>query len=149
MYGLRVAALIAATMTTGVMAGVFGLYQHTIMRGLAGVDDRTFVAAFTAIDRAIINPWFMVGFLGALLFTGAAAVLNPARTLLPWILIALALYLAVVVITMVVNVPMNDALKAGGDRAGFDEARWAAWNLVRTLATTAAFGTLCWTLIRF
>src|ERR1700749_4812552 len=104
MYALRVTTLIAATMTTGLMAGVFGLYQHTIMRGLARTDDRTFVGAFQAIDRAIINPWFMTAFLGALLFTAAAAVLNrPAR---PWILVALALYLLVVVVTVAVHVPL-------------------------------------------
>lgn len=156
MSALRVAALIAATMTTGLMAGVFGLYQHTVMQGLARTDDRTFVGAFQAIDRAIINPWFMASFLGALILTAAAALLNSGRSLLPWILTALALYLAVVIITMAVNVPMNNALKAAGApdqipdlaavRAGFDEARWLTWNLIRTLATTAAFGALCWAL---
>jgi uncharacterized membrane protein len=156
MSALRVAALIAATMTTGLMAGVFGLYQHTVMRGLARTDDRTFVGAFQAIDRAIINPWFMASFAGALILTAAAALLNPGRSLRPWILTALALYLAVVIITMAINVPMNDALKAAGApdqipdlaavRAAFDETRWLTWNLIRTLATTTAFGALCWAL---
>jgi uncharacterized membrane protein len=67
MFVLRVSALIAATMTTGLTAGVFGLYQHTVMQGLGRTDDRTFVGAFQAMDRAIINPWFMASFLGALL----------------------------------------------------------------------------------
>ncbi|GIJ45232.1 membrane protein [Virgisporangium aliadipatigenens] len=157
MFALRVTALIAATMTTGLTAGVFGLYQHTVMTGLGRTDDRTFVGGFQALDRAIINPWFMFSFLGALAFTIAAAFLNPGRQLLPWILAALALYAIVFVITMAVNVPMNDALKAAGDpdsiadlaqvRRAFDEARWTAWNLVRTLATTAAFGCLCWALV--
>ena len=65
MFVLRVTTLIAATMTTGLAAGVFGLYQHTIMRGLARTDDRTFVGAFQAMDRAIMNPWFMGSFFGA------------------------------------------------------------------------------------
>lgn len=157
MFALRVTVLIAATMTTGLTAGVFGLYQHTVMQGLARADDRTFVGAFQAIDRAIINPWFMLSFLGALLLTVAAAILNPGRALSPWIVGALVLYLVVVVITMAVNVPMNDALKAAGDpdriadlalvRERFDEARWLAWNLVRTIATTVAFGALCWALV--
>jgi uncharacterized membrane protein len=41
------------------MAGVFWLYDHTIMPGLGKTDDRTFVGAFQAFDRAIINPWFL------------------------------------------------------------------------------------------
>jgi len=104
--------LAAAILTTGLMAGVFGLYTHTIMPGLRHTDDRTFVGAFQSIDRAIIA----------------------------------------VVITMAVNVPLNDALRAAGDparigdlaqvRQHFNEARWSAWNLVRTVTSTAAFGCL-------
>nr|RPH31680.1 MAG: DUF1772 domain-containing protein [Chloroflexota bacterium] len=145
------------------MAGVFGLYAHTIMPGLGRTDDRTFVGAFQAIDRAIINPWFLAGgFVGALVFTALAAVLHvPAdrRSVLPWIAVALILYLVVFVITIGVNVPLNDAIKAAGDpdriadpamvRERFDEARWVAWNNVRTLASTAAFGCLAWALVLF
>jgi hypothetical protein len=50
------ATLVAATMTVGLMAGVFGLYAPAIMPGLDKTDDRTFVDAFQSIDRAIINP---------------------------------------------------------------------------------------------
>jgi hypothetical protein len=61
--------LIAATMAMGLMAGVFGIYGNAIMPGLRRTDDRTFVAAFQSIDRAIINPVFMVTFFGALALT--------------------------------------------------------------------------------
>ncbi|WP_327586870.1 hypothetical protein OHA25_07590 [Nonomuraea sp. NBC_00507] len=70
MDGLRTTLLMTATISTGLVAGVFVLYAHTIMPGLGKTDDRTFVGAFQAIDRAIINPWFLGGgFFGALLFT--------------------------------------------------------------------------------
>jgi uncharacterized membrane protein len=153
-------SLFAATITMGLTAGVFGLYAHTIMRGLGGTDDRTFVGAFQAIDRAIMNPLFLLTFFGALVFSASAAVVylrGDARPALPWILAAGLLYFVTVVITMVVNVPLNDALKAAGDpdriadlaavRANFDEARWIAWNVVRTVATTVAFGCLAWALV--
>jgi uncharacterized membrane protein len=163
MDAVRALSLIAATMSMGLMAGVFGLYAHTVMPGLGRTDDRTFVGAFQAIDRAIINPWFLVGgFVGALVFTALAAVLHlPAdrRSVLPWIAVALVLYLAVFVITVGVNVPLNDAIKAAGDpdriadlaavRERFDEARWVRWNTVRTVASTAAFGCLAWALVLF
>src|SRR5688572_8201303 len=105
-------------MTTGLMAGVFGLFSHTIMRGLDETDDRTFVAAFQSIDRAIINPLFMLAFFGALVFSGAAAVLylrEDNRPALPWVTVAFALYLVVVVITMSIHLPLNDSIKAAGD----------------------------------
>jgi uncharacterized membrane protein len=157
MFALRVTALIAATMTTGLMAGAFGLYQHTVMVGLGRTDDRTFIGAFQALDRAILNPWFLLSFVGALLFTAVSAFLSPGARLLPWVLAALVLYAVVFVITVRVNVPLNDAIKAAGHpdtipdltavRTAFDEARWTAFNLVRTIATTAAFGCLCWALV--
>jgi uncharacterized membrane protein len=52
---LRTATLMGATITMGLIAGVFALFAHTIMPGLRHTDDRTFVAAFQHIDRAIIN----------------------------------------------------------------------------------------------
>jgi hypothetical protein len=82
------AVLAAAVLTMGLMAGVFGLYAHTIMPGLRHTDDRTFVGVFQSTDRAIINPWFMAAFFGALVLTGLAAVLHLSadkRDLLPWI----------------------------------------------------------------
>jgi uncharacterized membrane protein len=112
---LREVVLIAATMTMGLMAGVFGIYGNAIMPGLRRTDDRTFVAAFQSIDRAIINPAFMATFFGALALTALAALLNltgDGRLLLPWIAAALVLYLFVFVITIGVNVPRNNEIKA-------------------------------------
>jgi len=156
------AVLVAATVTTGLVAGVFGLYAHAIMPGLHRTDDRTFVGAFQAIDRAIINPWFMSCFFGALILTGAAAALHLGagdRDPLPWIAAAFVLYLATVIITLAVNVPLNDAIKAAGDpdtidnlaavRRNFNEARWTALNLVRVVSSTTAFGCLTIALIRY
>jgi uncharacterized membrane protein len=153
-------ALIAATMTMGLMAGVFGLYAHAVMPGLAKTDDRTFIGAFQQIDEAIEQPRFMPVFLGAIVFTAAAGALHVGdgdRSVLPWIAVALALYLAVVIITGVVNVPLNHDLRAAGDpdrisdlaavRERFDETRWVTWNVVRTVFTTVAFGLLSWALV--
>ena len=69
--------LIVATMAVGLMAGVFGLYANTIMRGLGRTDDRTFVGAFQSIDRAIINPLFLATFFAALILTGNLLNLKP------------------------------------------------------------------------
>ncbi len=156
----QVVTLLPATLTMGLTAGVFGLYAHTIMRGLHGTDDRTFVGAFQAIDRAIINPLFMLTFFGALVLSGVAAVLylrDDDHSVLPCVAMAFGLYLAAVIITMAVHVPLNDDIKAAGDpdsivnlgavRDAFHETRWVAWNIVRTIATTAAFVCLAWALV--
>ena len=102
----------------------------------------------------------MLTFMGALVFTGVAAVLyrrDDDRSVLPWVAVAFGLYLAAFVITMAVHEPLNGVLRAAGDpdriadpaavRDAFHETRWVAWHLVRTIATTAAFGCLAWALV--
>lgn len=154
---LRTSTLMGATLTMGLVAGAFALYAHAIMPGLRKTDDRTFVAAFGQMDRAIINPWFMItAFGGAFVLTLVAGIANRGTPALPWIAAAFGLYLVAVVITIAVNVPLNDAIKAAGDpshidvaqvRAQFNEARWAAWNLVRVATSVPAFGLLAWALV--
>ena len=108
-------SLMPATITMGLVAGVFVLFWHTVMPGLATTDDRTFVSAFQSMDRAIYNPWFMGGgFLGALIFTARRDVHPDRAAQLPWIAVALVLYMVMFVITIAINVPLNDALKAAG-----------------------------------
>lgn len=152
--------LLLATVATGLIAGVFGLYAHTLMRGLRRTTDRTFVEAFQAIDRAIINPVFIPTFMVALVATGLAVLLHLGdehRSVLPWVAVAFGLYLLAFVVTVVVHVPLNDTIKAAGGpsqlpdvtavREEFHEDRWAAWNILRAIVTTVAFGCLAWTLV--
>ena len=131
------------------------------MRGLTKTDDRTFVGVFQALDRAIINPLFMLTFVGALVLAGVAGVLylrgDDGGSVVPWVAVAFGLYLVVFVITIAVHVPLNDDLKAAGDperigdlaavRDAFHETRWITWNVVRAVASTAAFVCLAWALV--
>jgi uncharacterized membrane protein len=63
----------AATVATGLMAGVYFIYAVAIMPGLRRLDDSGFVAAFQATDRAIINPVFLVAFFAPTALCGIAA----------------------------------------------------------------------------
>jgi uncharacterized membrane protein len=108
----------------GLVAGVFFAYANSIMPGLRNTDDRTFVGAFQALDRAIINPIFTACFFGALVLTGPGAGLQidvDNHSVLPWAPVAFVLYLAAVIITLAVNVPLNDAIKAAGNPDGVDD----------------------------
>lgn len=139
--------LIAATVAAGLIAGLFYAYSVSVMPGLARTDDRTFVETMRGINVAIINGWFMLSFLGAPLLAGVAALLHlRAGATLWWTVAGFALLAAMIVVTRVVHIPMNDALDAGGDayarlRARF-EGSWVRWNVVRTVLTTAGFGCL-------
>jgi uncharacterized membrane protein len=158
--GLTLAAVLAATVTSGLLAGVYVLYAHTVMPGVRTLDDRTFVAAFQAVDRAIVNPWFMgLGFLGAPLFTAVALARTWGEPAAPWVVTALVLHLVAMVVTARVHLPRNDRLKAAADpdtlapadlaalRAAFDEAGWVRWNLLRAGTSVAATGILAWALV--
>lgn len=155
---LRLVSLLAATLATGLMAGAFAIYAHTIMPGLRKTDDRTFVGAFQAMDRAIMNPWFLGGgFFGALVFSLGATIAHLGHDALPPTAGALVLYLITFVVTLAVNVPLNDALKRAGDpdrianlravRAAFNETRWASFNLLRTVLCFTSFALLAWALV--
>ncbi|MER5864939.1 anthrone oxygenase family protein [Kitasatospora sp. NPDC002040] len=154
MSGFRSAVLLVATLTMGLSAGLFFAYSCSVMPGLAKADDRTFVETMQRINVAILNGWFMLVFLGAIVFTLLAVVLQfrgGDRRLLPWLIAAAVLYTVVLMVTGAVNVPLNDQLAAAGsldripDAAAVREAfetTWVRWNTVRTVAATAGFGCL-------
>ncbi len=150
------ATLVAATITNGLMAGLFAAYSYAVMPGLGRTDDRTFVEAMQQTNAAIRGGWFGICFGGALLFAAAAAVLHFGRPGLLWIVAGLVLYAAVLAITFRVNVPLNDRLAAAGDPAtladpaavrGAFEQTWVRWNVVRAVCSTAAFGALLGALV--
>jgi uncharacterized membrane protein len=141
----RGGAVVAATLTTGLMAGLYYAYAISVMLGLSRTDDRTFVSAMQQINVAILNPWFFVSFFGALVFTALAGVLHlhgDWRAVLPWIAAALVLYGATLVITGEADRIAN--LAAVRERF---EASWVRWNIARAVASTAAFGCLTWALV--
>ncbi len=151
--GWATAALLAATITSGLVAGLFAAFSYAVMPGLARTDDATFVSSMQRINVAILNPVFGLCFGGALVL-GVLAVLAHLRRSepLPWVIAGAALYVAVLVVTFAVNVPLNDALNAAGSadpasaRAAFEQA-WVRWNVVRSVLSLAAFGCLGWALV--
>jgi len=147
---LHRAGLIATVLTMGLAAGFFSTYQWSVVRGLARVDDATYIRAFQAINDTVRTPWFAVVFFGAALFataTTALGLIARVRPLASWLgAAATAVYVAgVLVITFVGNMPRNDDLALVTDPAEFAGAReafesgWNDLNLVRATTATAAF----------
>jgi uncharacterized membrane protein len=147
--GWATATLVAATITNGLMAGLFTAYSYAVMPGLGRTGDRTFVEAMQQTNAAILNGWFGICIAGSAVFAAGAVLLHLGRPGLPWIVAGLVLYAAVLVITFRVNVPLNDRLAAAGSpaadaaaaRAAFEEV-WVRWNVVRAVFSTLAFGCL-------
>lgn len=158
MKHLQTATLLATLLTTGLMAGLFAAFAYAVMPGLGRSSDRTLVEATQGINKAIINPVFMIPFMGSLPLLGLAVVLawrGQGREALPWLIAALVVYVVAFGVTVAGNVPLNDRLEQAGDpdrvkdlaavRADF-EGTWVAWNVVRAVLHTVAFGLMAWAL---
>jgi uncharacterized membrane protein len=133
----------------GLIGGVFFAFSTFVMRALAALPPAQGIAAMKSVNIAVLNPMFLGVFLG----TTVSCVLLAVSSLLTWqkpgaalLLAGSALYLlGTFVVTMVCNVPRNDAL-ATLDAASAESARfwaeyvagWTLWNHVRTIAAIAA-----------
>lgn len=137
---LRTTLLVGSAVTVGLQAGTYVAFAVGVMPGLARVDDRTFVSTMQQVNLAIVNPLFLATFVGApLLAVALAALATPAAR--PWAVAAALLAVATAVVTVVGNVPLNDALAAAGpDLAAARDRFEASW--VRLNAVRAATGTL-------
>jgi uncharacterized membrane protein len=107
------------------------------------------IAAMQSINVVVINPWFLGTFLGT---AGVCAVLV-VIALINWqepgaalVLTGALLYVVgTFLVTMLFNVPLNDALAAvaadSAEGASLWQrylADWTNWNHVRTIAALAA-----------
>ena len=134
--------LLAATVAAGLQAGTYYTWASGVMPGLARTDDHTFTSSMNHINVAIVNPVFMLSFLGAPALA-AAAVATTTGSARTWAIAGLVCALGTVAVTAMGNVPLNDALAAGGSRADF-EAAWVRWNVVRTATSAGALACLAW-----
>ena len=152
---LGAATLVGATLTTAMAAGLLFCFAHTMMPGLGTLDDRDLLTAFQRIDTAIYNPWMMSTFVGSPLLVFVALLLHlPGRSPASvWLVVAMVLTIATVMITGAIHLPLNAALQdaapafadAADLRARFED-RWVAWNVVRTVTSTGSLAALCWAL---
>ena len=147
----RLLALIAATLTTGLIGGFFYAYACSVSLGLALLSDERYVAAMQAINATVRNGVFAFSFFGAVLSLLLALALH-ARTYRSrrFVLVALACVLYIgggFMVTLLVNVPMNEELARVGEvaptalaqvRAEY-EGPWNFWNGVRTMFSSLAF----------
>lgn len=156
MSGVAITLAFATLILTGAAAGLFFAFSICVMWGLDRSGGKAAIRAMQEINRAILNPVFLIAFMGAPVAGLAIAGLlwvDGLRAAAFWFGAGSATYLVGVLgLTMVVNVPMNQRLDrqpVPSDPAEADalwqaySKRWTAWNHVRTvanLASLAAFG---------
>ncbi|UFU02491.1 DUF1772 domain-containing protein [Ruania suaedae] len=131
--------LLGARLLTGLLGGLYLGFAVAVLPGLARLDDETYVKAFNHINAVIVNPLFMVVFLGS----PALAATLPLWDRSPSVIAAAGLSLAALISTLVRNVPLNNELAAGCPRESF-ESRWTRWHHLRTCAMVASAAMLAW-----
>ena len=149
----RFAVALFAALGCGLIAGVFFAFSAFVMKALGRLPPAQGIAAMQSINVAVINPWFMTAFLGTAAACGLLAVVSLATWRAwdsGWLLAGSLLYLlGAFLVTMVRNVPRNNALAAVDPASGVAAvvwseylAGWTAWNHVRTVSAFAAAASL-------
>lgn len=135
-----------AAIGSGVVGGIFFAFSTFVMAALGRLPPEQGIAAMNSINVSVLNPAFFLAFFGTgLVSVGLAASsyfsLGEGNGNL--ILVAGLIYIVGCVgVTIVFNVPLNDALavaKANTPESAALWSRylneWTAWNHVRTLAS--------------
>ena len=144
---------LAALGGVGLMGGLFFAFGTAVMSSLERMPPGQGATAMNLINVRIQNPLFLLIFLGTALICLALAVLafvrdSPGRW---WLLAGAALYLVgVIVLSIGVNIPLNDKLAALDPNSAAGAAEWlnylATWNpannvrAVACLLAVVAFG---------
>ena len=149
----------SAVVLFGLVAGLYFFSAIAVMPALTAADDRTLVDAMQQMIVKIENPAFFLTFFGAPALAAVALVQSrrsgSSRTA-GWIVAGLAFYSVMLVVTFAVHIPLNDELREAGDPDRIENLTavrddfvtpWVAWEIVRTLASIAAFGSLTWALV--
>lgn len=142
-----------ATISTGLMAGLFFAWSFSVNNGLANVGDILFIKTFQSMNKSIQNPFFSITFLGAAFLISWALYLNSDDTssfTFLCLLAATVVYLiGSVGVTFLANLPLNESLDAfDADTASSEdiiyqrrtfEKKWNLLNTTRTISSLLAF----------
>jgi len=127
----------------GLIAGLYFAFSTFILQAFDRLGAGPAAQAMNAINVQIVQSLFMPLFLGTTLAGLALAVIGMIEPGKPGATVMLAGGVIYVVgmfgVTMAFNVPLNNALTQSAEALWphyFE--RWALWNHVRTLASTAA-----------
>lgn len=133
---MLILALVALALH-GAVTGLFYTFSMSVIPGLNALEPAQAAAAMRSINVKILNPWLYIPFLGAPLAALAAGLLADAPAAL-WLFAAAAVnFVGSFLVTVAINVPMNNALNAGTMDWKDYSRRWTAWNTLRAVASLA------------
>lgn len=148
---IKLTILLIGILCTGLTAGLCFTWGNAVTPGIGSLGDYSFLSAFQAMNRAIINKVFITVFFGPVIALFISAYFFRANTNAFWFILAAALiYLfGLALVTVFGNVPLNEIL----DKSNLEtmstlelkelrnkfEKPWNQWHMIRTISTTLSF----------
>ena len=155
--------LIITTLLVAITCGILYGYACSVNLGLGKLRDVEYLKAMQEINRAIINPWFMICFMGPILFYPVSGFLifRSAGIGGTFALVALSgviYFIGVFLVTGAGNVPLNETLAhiqidvlsqehMRASREAFEQP-WNKLHLIRTIASIVSVALLLVALTR-
>lgn len=142
-----------SALLTGLIAGLLFGYAYSINSGLQKLSDSGYLSAMQSINQAILNPFFLVAFIGPLISLPVCArlIYQPSPSFAFYcLLVAFLLYLiGVLLVTVLLNIPLNTLLaKCAITSASPEELSllrkkfelpWNKYHLLRTVSSILSF----------
>jgi uncharacterized membrane protein len=133
----------------GMLAGLYFAFSAFIMTAFGRIDQAAGISATNAINTTIVQSLFLPIFLGttlaSLVLAGSAVFRWDEPGAMAMLAGGLVYVAGMFAVTMVANVPLNNALAAVAPGSPDGAAIWALylkewtfWNHVRTIASTIA-----------
>lgn len=151
----------ASLLCSGAIFGFFYAWICSTMWGLDAADPRIAIAAMQAMNASVRNAVFAPAFFGTPFVMLAAALLLRGRAGVVFGAGGAIYFAGGLILTMAVNVPMNEALGALEVPENIDDARaiwegysprWQVFNIARTLIsglTLLLAGAGIWAMARY
>jgi len=150
---VETALLTSGIVATGLMSGLLYGWTVSVIPGLRRIPDPSYVTTMQHINKAIINPAFVIPFMAIPMVLGAAAIaqFRAGDQRRGWLLASAATTyaLGVLGVTFGRNIPLNDALdtfdlpasteRVVTERRQSYESPWNRWHYLRTTASIASF----------
>ncbi|NRB61405.1 MAG: DUF1772 domain-containing protein [Winogradskyella sp.] len=150
----KIIVLILSILFTGLTAGLCFTWFNAVTPGIGRLDNLSFLKAFQAMNRAIINSQFMIIFMGPtiLLFVNAVLFRTNNTTFWLFLIAAIIFFIGIGLLTVFGNVPLNEML----DNSNLEslsklelqtlrnkfENPWNRWHTLRTASSITSFSLL-------
>lgn len=147
-FKLKFIVLILGLVFTGLTAGLCFTWSNAVTPGIGRLDNLSFLKAFQAMNRAIINGKFMIVFFGPVLLLFLNTYLFKGNNTSFWLFLiaAILFFIGIGLVTIFGNVPLNELLDKSNLEAlskielqKLRDKFEKPWNLLHTIRTLSSF----------